>query len=629
MSIKKILKSIVVIAVVLASVFQTQPVFASGVSNVVNLRLNKQISAIESQQSLFTFTVGFELNGGVFTPDFVAQNVLFTRTATRPATDPVREGYVFTGWFTAAVGGSEFNFSTWILYNRTIHAQWEPLWEDELFVATFELNGGSFVSEDESEKVLFTYTIPRPETDPIQEGYFFTDWFTEAVGGSEFDFSTPIAADTVIYAQWEPTSIEFHEVIFRLNGGIVTADFVAQRVQSTETVARPTVIPVREGFVFTGWFTAAVGGTEFNFSTPITANTTIYAQWLPLSEVSHRVTFNFNGGTGASSGITISNSVYAMIMHGLLVQAPGTELGVEVTRSGHQLVGWTTVVNSRAHMFGFNTPIIQDITLFALWEQEIVIGTPGGNQRPPITIPPGGQVPPPIGGTPNPGTGMPPVGPWIPPTSEHPTGAPEDETDIPPLIAVGPPESSGVEMEVNEDGDIIITLPEIEDMEDVEITISNAPMGVEFARIGAFNEIFIIFPAETEPEEVDVTITPDEWTYEFFDDVEENLVLALLPPGIDLATVLRDPLNPQPRDSSLLNPPEVDDEEQEVEETYPEEDEQDEEDALDDDQYEEEEKEKETYREPSQFIIFSNSIVLIGAFLLKGGQLVFGSKKES
>jgi len=85
------------------------------------------------------------------------------------------------------------------------------------------------------------------------------------------------------------------------------------------------------------------------------------------------------------------------------------------------------------------------------------------------------------------------------------------------------------------------------------INIFNAPFGTELLRIGAFDEIFILFPDGTEQETIEVEPPPD-WTYEFFDDINDNLVLALLPPGVELATVLNHPDNPQPRDPSLLIP---------------------------------------------------------------------------
>ncbi len=50
-------------------------------------------------------------------------------------------------------------------------------------------------------------------------------------------------------------------------------------LESGQKVTKPATDPVREGYTFEGWFTQASGGEEFDFDTPITQNTTIYAQW--------------------------------------------------------------------------------------------------------------------------------------------------------------------------------------------------------------------------------------------------------------------------------------------------------------------------------------------------------------
>ena len=50
------------------------------------------------------------------------------------------------------------------------------------------------------------------------------------------------------------------------------------QVCSGDPISRPAD-PTRTGYTFTNWYTAATGGTVFNFANGITANTTIYAQW--------------------------------------------------------------------------------------------------------------------------------------------------------------------------------------------------------------------------------------------------------------------------------------------------------------------------------------------------------------
>ena len=311
----------------------------------------------------------------------------------------------------------------------------------------------------------------------------------------------------------------FLTVNFELHGGVATSDFEPQRVQFATVATRPATNPIREGYIFTGWFTSATGGFEFNFTLPILFHLTLHARWEQIPEISHVVTFNFNGGIGERGLDTFIQGALVPVRHAGFIQEPYHELGVNVSRASYELVGWTTVVNSHSDIFDFNTPITQNLTLYGLWAPEPALGP--------------GPIPPP--------NSIPPLHPSPPPSNQGTS-----------LIAIGPPSSSGITMDVNDSGAIVITGSQTGEG---EITISNAPPGVEFLRVGVFSEIFILFPNGTEAETIDVTTPTDEWTYEFFDDVRDNLVLALLPPGVDLATVLRDPLNPQPRDQSLLNLP--------------------------------------------------------------------------
>lgn len=67
-------------------------------------------------------TVTFALHGG--TGNIPDQRVMHGELATRPTTNPSREGYDFVGWFTAATGGEAFDFATPITGDTVVHAQW-------------------------------------------------------------------------------------------------------------------------------------------------------------------------------------------------------------------------------------------------------------------------------------------------------------------------------------------------------------------------------------------------------------------------------------------------------------------------------------------------------------------------
>lgn len=63
-----------------------------------------------------------------------------------------------------------------------------------------------------------------------------------------------------------------YTVTFNSNGGSVVA---SQRVEEGGTASRPTN-PIRAGYIFNGW---TMGGTAYNFTTPVTSDITLTAQW--------------------------------------------------------------------------------------------------------------------------------------------------------------------------------------------------------------------------------------------------------------------------------------------------------------------------------------------------------------
>ena len=58
----------------------------------------------------------------------------------------------------------------------------------------------------------------------------------------------------------------------------------AQYANSGMTVNLPATEPTKEGYTFNGWFTKSSGGSQWNFSTAVTENMTLYAQWTAIEE---------------------------------------------------------------------------------------------------------------------------------------------------------------------------------------------------------------------------------------------------------------------------------------------------------------------------------------------------------
>ena len=77
-----------------------------------------------------------------------------------------------------------------------------------------------------------------------------------------------------------PTATTY-TVTFDKNGGDTEASpTTSTGILYNGTATLPTTNPTLTGSTFNGWFTLATGGTAFTASTPVTADVTVYAQWL-------------------------------------------------------------------------------------------------------------------------------------------------------------------------------------------------------------------------------------------------------------------------------------------------------------------------------------------------------------
>ena len=469
-------------------------------------------------------------------------------------------------------------------------------------------------------------TVEKPE-DPVRDGYVFRGWFPSFETDEPFDFNTPITMGIMLHARWE-VAPEIWSVDFNLHGGVMTPDFDPQQIEDGEYAKQPTVEPQRDGYEFVGWFTLEDEGELFDFLIPVIMNLTIHAQWEYVPSVP------IDPEPDPDPPITNPDPTPP-------VTPPEPDPDPPITDPDP-----TPPVTSPEPDPDPTPDPIPPVTP-PTPDPIPPVTPPMPDPIPPVTPPIPDPIPPVIPPTP-PNEGRP-NRPQTPPNQERPN-RPQTPPDVEhSLIGQGPPPNSGINMEVGGSSTIVISGFNFGNN---QITLLNVPNGIDFLRAGEYSEVFVVFPEGTDAEEIDVDIyTPDDelaWTYEFFDDVEDRLVLALLPPGLDLATVLRDPLNPQPRDQSLLEiaPPESS---VVIEEAVQHE----EEDETDIDEVVEETEnyQSETtasnsysnlpnedidYREQSeeelssvlpQTGIFTNSLALFAALLVKSGQLIYDKKK--
>jgi formylglycine-generating enzyme required for sulfatase activity len=187
-----------------------------------------------------------------------------------------------------------------------IWARWIPIVNP---IVSFNLNGGDGNTSIVNRMVAPEQSIVRPETNPTRNGFTFDNWYTAQTDGDVFDFSSSIAENTTIWARWIVNPI----VNFNLNRGVGNSNTNNQSVSHGATATRPATNPTRGKWLFDDWYTAQTGGEVFDFDTPITENTMIWARW----ELSDGVDSVINGievifvgaGTFTQGGADFGNSV--------------------------------------------------------------------------------------------------------------------------------------------------------------------------------------------------------------------------------------------------------------------------------------------------------------------------------
>ena len=266
-----------------------------------------------------TWTVTFDSNGHGTAP--AVQTVEEGENAAKP-TDPTDGDYSFQGWYTTAECTTEFRFDTPITGDTTVYAKWvkKP-------IVSFNRNGHGTAPASQTVELNGKATKPA---DPTAEGYVFRGWYTTAACTTEFDFNTPITADTTLYAKWN----EIYTVTFNV-GRHGTAP-TAQTVENGGKATKPEN-PTAKGWRFDGWYTDEKCTARYDFDKAVTANTTLYAKWTQL----FTLTFETNGGTKIDS-----------------VEAPDGYLvylgSYKPTKSGYYFVGWYTDKNlTRASRVGY------------------------------------------------------------------------------------------------------------------------------------------------------------------------------------------------------------------------------------------------------------------------------------
>lgn len=256
--------------------------------NAINMGSGNSVLK-DGLQAKDQYTVTFYHNDGLTHPAPYATLVTGTngRLTELPESNPFWEGHTFRGWFTEKSGGVRITTSYTFNTDMDVYAQWYDV--EGKYEITFYPNGQGAMINGSQLQVTKTTTdgyLTELPPDPTRAGYKFTGWWSTSSGSEGYEItsatlsSTPFDKATSFYARWQKLEASGNWVItYDANGGVLT-DAPQMTTGEGDTLVQLAGDPTREGYKFTGWYTAATGGNQVIAKvTVFTRDTTLYAHW--------------------------------------------------------------------------------------------------------------------------------------------------------------------------------------------------------------------------------------------------------------------------------------------------------------------------------------------------------------
>lgn len=221
----------------------------------------------EARQCTVTFDFNYD---GAQT---VTQTVGYSDTVTAPENIPERENFNFRYWRLQPDGVQRVEFPYVITSDITFYAYW--LMSDvKIFTVSFDAN---YDGADELE------SLEVEEGDEVEfpslrrSGYTLEGWATSPDGEPVKEPFVPTQSCTM-YAVWkrQQYNITFN---YNYNGAPDSGRFLRVQVEGGSMIEAPETEPLRDNYIFDGWYTNDVGGTEVMFPVEATRATTYYAHW--------------------------------------------------------------------------------------------------------------------------------------------------------------------------------------------------------------------------------------------------------------------------------------------------------------------------------------------------------------
>lgn len=245
-----------------------------------NIKIEEGLT-IDVKYNLDEHTLTFETNGGsAINPVTVRHG----NAVARPA-DPTKDKYTFIGWYADPEFTEEYDFATVLEADKTIYAKFEltstPIGDiyvryDVLHIkqlpdGTYDLANAEVEHLSAKKDTTVTAVIKDYRaTHHVNVNRTLSKLTGTAIQPYMGVDGKPVYTILSVYYD-----LDFHTLTFDTMGG---SKIAPETVRHGLTVAKPKD-PVNGGYIFDGWYTDKTYRTPYNFATPLTQDTTIYAKW--------------------------------------------------------------------------------------------------------------------------------------------------------------------------------------------------------------------------------------------------------------------------------------------------------------------------------------------------------------
>lgn len=299
------------------------------------------------------YNIIFDTNGG----NAIAAITIGEGEMIQPPDAPTREGYIFVGWM---LGDELYDFASIVTGDVTLKAVWQEKLPDVIYYTIdFNEDGGTPVTPI----TVAANDIATVPIAPTKEGFTFVEW---QLNGVVYDFTQPVTGDITLTAIWlenvvepepeDPDAPKTYKVKFSLNGG-TGGNAKTLTIEEGKTATKPSKDPTRPGYTFAGWY---LNGKAYNFSTPVTKDITLIAQWAEIPKKKYVVNFYTNSG-GFCDLVNVTEGSTANVPSGC---AAGT-------KTGYTNIGWANSLTATKSTFTpGTTKVTSNLSLYPIYSKK-------------------------------------------------------------------------------------------------------------------------------------------------------------------------------------------------------------------------------------------------------------------